>query len=147
MTEVLFVEVSADRLETRVCELTESFYARGIPLQILVADQKQASRLDELLWTYRPDSFVPHAVLPGEEDRPSLPVVIATKQAKVAGIEHLLMTDYCSPELVGQFAQAIHLVVVDDKERREASRQYWVQLRDAGFTLAHKKLSSPSFPT
>jgi hypothetical protein len=30
-------------------------------------------------------------------------------------------------------------VVVDNRERREASRRYWLQLREAGFILRHQK--------
>ena len=140
MTEVLFVEVTASRLELKACEIAEGFYARGTRLQIIAADQEQASRLDDLLWTFRPDSFVPHGILEGDRDDPSLPVIITTRQAQEPGIRNLLMLDHCSPELVAQFPQAIHLVVVDDHARRESSRRYWVQLRKAGFTLRHQKL-------
>ncbi len=48
MTEILFVEVTANRLEFRVCELAEGIYARGERLQILAPDSGQASRLDDL---------------------------------------------------------------------------------------------------
>lgn len=140
MTEVLFVEVTANRLEFRVCELAEGIYARGERLQILAPHSGQASRLDDLLWTFRPDSFIPHGLLEPAGANPALPVIIATREEPVPGIEHLLMLEFAAPEFLRSFAEAIHLVVVDNRERRAASRRYWVQLREAGFALRHQKL-------
>ena len=139
MTEILFVEVTANRLEFRVCELAEGIYVRGERLQILAPDSGQASRLDDLLWTFRPDSFIPHGLMEPAGGNPPLPVVITTREEPVSGIEHLLMLEFASPEFLRSFAEAIHLVVVDDRDRREASRRYWVQLREAGFSLRHQK--------
>ncbi len=140
MTEVLFVEVTTSRLEFRACEITEEIYGRGEKLQILAPDPAQASRLDDLLWTFRPDSFIPHGMLESNGSNPGLPVVISTREQQVPGMRHLLMLEFSSPEFLGSFVQAIHLVVVDNRARREASRRYWVQLRDAGFALRHQKL-------
>lgn len=140
MTEVLFVEVTATRLEFRVCELAEGIYAQGERLQILAPDSGQASRLDDFLWTFRPDSFIPHGLLEPAGDNPTLPIVITTREEQVPGIRRLLMLEFASPEFLRSFAEAIHLVVVDNRDRREASRRYWVQLREAGFSLRHQKV-------
>jgi DNA polymerase-3 subunit chi len=140
MTEVLFVEVTARRMEMRACEIAERTYTQGKRLQIIVADQSQARRLDDLLWTFRPDSFVPHGLFEEEKDQPPQPVVITTNLEPIPGIETLLMLNYCPIELVGQFSQVIHLIIVDNQERLQASREYWTQLKEAGFTLIHQKL-------
>ena len=140
MTEILFVEVTTNRLEFRVCELAEGIYARGERLQILAPDSAQASRLDDLLWSFRPDSFIPHGLLKPAGANPTLPVVLTTREEPVPGIRHLIMLELASPEFTRSFVEAIHFVVVDNRERREASRRYWVQLREAGFTLRHQKL-------
>ena len=139
MTEVIFVEVTAIRMEMRACEIAERNYLAGIPLQIITANQEQAARLDELLWSFKPDSFVPHGLLTGDRNEPSQPVVITDIQERLPQIKSLLMMDYCPVELVKRFSQAIHLVVIDNKERLEASRGYWTQLRDAGFTMRHQR--------
>jgi DNA polymerase-3 subunit chi len=139
MTEVIFVEVTASRMEMRTCEIAERTYAQGISLQIIAANQEQAARLDELLWSFRPDSFVPHGLYQGDQNEPSQPVAITHVTERVSGIEGLIMMDYCPVDLVKQFSQAIHLVVVDNPERLEASRRYWTQLKDAGFTMKHQK--------
>ena len=139
MTEVLFVEVAQSRMETRACEIAERTYVRGDKLQIIAGDQQQATRLDDLLWTFRPDSFVPHRFSRGEKDEVTSPVVITIDEEKIPGFEFLLMLNYCPVEIVEQFSQVTHLVVVDNQERLEASRHYWAQLKEAGFVLRHQK--------
>lgn len=139
MTEVLFAEITARRMEQRACEIAEHIYIRGDRLQIMVADREQAVRLDDLLWTFRPGSFVPHGFSEGDRDKFPPPVVITFEEKKIRGFECLLMLGYCTVETVGQFSRAIHLVVADNPARLEASRRYWTQLKDAGFTLRHQK--------
>ena len=139
MTQILFVEVTASRLEMRACEIAERTYAKGDRLQIIAADQQQAVRLDSLLWTFRPDSFVPHGIFEGEKDEIVPPVLICARQERFPDFDFLLMLDYCPVEIVGQFSKATHLVVLDNRERLEASRHYWTQLKEAGFTLRHQK--------
>ena len=139
MPEVLFVEVNANQMETRACEIAESIYAQGNRLQIIAGNEEQATRMDDLLWTYRHDSFIPHGIWKGFDNEIALPVVITNRQERVEGIEHLLMLDFCEVELVGRFSRAVHMVVTDSRERLEASRRYWTQLKEAGFSLRHQK--------
>ena len=139
MTEILFVEVTASRMEMRACEIAERNYSQGRRLQIIAVDEKQAVRLDDLLWTFKPDTFVPHDLWTGISGKPGQAVIITCKQEQVEGIDYLLMMDYCGVDLVGQFSQAVHLVVVDHPERLDASRSYWTLLKEAGFSLRHQK--------
>ena len=67
VTKVTFVEATANRIEMRVCEIAERTYTRGERLQIVAIDEEQAARLDDLLWTYKPDNFVPHGFWKGND--------------------------------------------------------------------------------
>ena len=138
MTEVIFVETSANRMEFRACQIAEENYARGRRLQIIAADQEQAERLDHLLWTFKPDTFIPHGLWAGSPDEPAQPVVITPRKEAVEGMDSLLMMGYGEVDLVSQFSQAFHLVVVDNQERLDGSRGYWTLLKDAGFSLRHQ---------
>lgn len=139
MTEVVFVEVAASRMEMRACEIAEHTYAQGDRLQIITIDEEQAARLDDLLWTYKPDNFVPHGLWKDMDSDSAQSVVITTRKERVPGIASLLTMDYCPVEVVQQFSKVIHVVVVDNQERLEASRRYWTLLKDAGFRLSHQK--------
>jgi DNA polymerase-3 subunit chi len=139
MTEVIFLKVTASRMEIRACEIAEHTYAQGERLQIIAIDEEQAARLDDLLWTYKPNSFVPHTLWKSMDNESAQPVVITTQKEQVPGIASLLTMDYCPVEMVQQFSKVIHVVVVDNQERLEASRRYWTLLKDAGFSLSHQE--------
>ena len=139
MTEITFVEVTASRMEMRACEIAEHTYAQGERLQIIALDEEQAARLDDLLWTYKPDNFVPHGRWKSMDSESDHPVVITTRKERVPGIASLLTMDYCPVKMVQQFSKVIHVVVVDNQERLEASRRYWTLLKEAGFSLRHRK--------
>ena len=137
MTEVIFVEVTTSRMEIRACEIAEENHARGSRLQIIALDQEQAERLDDLLWTFKPDSFVPRGLWAGSPDEPDQPVVITTRKEQVPGMDSLLMMGYCEVDLVSRFSHVVHLVV-DNEDRLDSSRRYWTLLKDAGFSLRHQ---------
>ena len=138
MTEVTFVEVTASRMEMRACEIAEENYARGRRVQILAVDREQAARMDDLLWTFKPESFIPHGLWARSPDQPEQPVVITTEKDAVEGMDSLLMMGYSEVDLVSRFPHAVHLVVADNHERLDSSRRYWTLLKDAGFSLRHQ---------
>jgi DNA polymerase-3 subunit chi len=139
MTTVVFVETTASLMETRACEIAEHLYAKGNSVQVIAVDDDQAKRLDDLLWTFKPDSFIPHRISTGSADEAGEPVVITTKKERLKKIDVLLMMDCLETGLVKQFSYVVHLIVVDNSERLGASRTYWAQLKEAGCMLQHQK--------
>ena len=45
-----------------VCELAKKAHAASQPLLVLARDMEQAERLDDLLWSFEPDAFIPHEI-------------------------------------------------------------------------------------
>jgi DNA polymerase-3 subunit chi len=59
------------------CELAKKACAAGQPLLVLAATMAQAEALDELLWEFDPDAYVPHQLAGIDEDDDLTPVLIA----------------------------------------------------------------------
>jgi DNA polymerase-3 subunit chi len=87
-------------MEMRACEIAEHTYAQGERLQIIALDEEQAARLDDLLWTYKPDNFIPHGIWKSMDSESDQPVLITTRKEPVPGIASLLTMDYCPVEMV-----------------------------------------------
>lgn len=49
----------SDVLHT-ACDLADKAWAEGLVVYVLASDEEQSQRMDELLWTFKQDSFVPH---------------------------------------------------------------------------------------
>jgi len=68
------VEHGTDEEVRRVaCRLAEKGWRKGYPVVLRAADAGEAQALDDLLWTFRQESFVPHGLA---VDDPGAPVVI-----------------------------------------------------------------------
>lgn len=60
MTEVLFYHLQRQPLEAVLPTLVEKCVERGWRVAIEVPDAERLAALDDHLWTYRDDSFLPH---------------------------------------------------------------------------------------
>jgi len=68
MPEVSFYVLSAQSANSRylfACKLTEKAYRSGAFIYILMDDDRQCRKLDDLLWTFRAGSFIPHQIYSG----------------------------------------------------------------------------------
>jgi len=69
------LERGADEEARRVaCRLAEKAWQQGYRVLLRTADADRARTLDDLLWTFRQESFVPHGL---HDEDPDAPVVIA----------------------------------------------------------------------
>nr|WP_161978282.1 DNA polymerase III subunit chi [Xylella fastidiosa] len=57
-----------------VCELVRKAYDTHQPALILARDQAQAEALDDLLWAFDPDAYIPHQIAGSDEDDDITPV-------------------------------------------------------------------------
>lgn len=116
-----------------VCELAKRAFANSLPTLVLVRDRAQAEELDDLLWSFEPDAFIPHQIagedmdeeeeadvliLPPDADAPMRPLVINLRDAAVeGGFERVLE------------------VVPADPAARDPLRERWKQYKARGFEL------------
>lgn len=89
------------------CQLALKAWRAGMPVFVRGADQTQCEELDELLWRFKNDSFVPHDL---HQHNPQAPVVLgldeppATSQGLLINLNPAL-----SPHLQ-QFGRVIEIV-------------------------------------
>ena len=89
------------------CQLASKGWQHGLSVFIRCQDDQQCNELDELLWTFRAERFIPHE-LHGVD--PLAPVVIGTEQPP-ASVQGLLinLSPTLSP-LTDQFSRVIEIV-------------------------------------
>jgi DNA polymerase-3 subunit chi len=114
------------------CRLAEKAYRLDNRVHIHVPDPEAARRLDDLLWTFRDGSFVPHE-LQGAGERQA-PVTIGCDAKSAERCDLLINLDDAVPESVGSFPRVAEVVTSDD-ECKALSRQRFVAYREQGHTL------------
>ena len=75
-------EGSATSPALLACKLGERAWRAGYRVLIVCADAEGCGQVDQLLWTFRDEAFVPHAQAPAHD--PLDPIVIGTDEAGLA---------------------------------------------------------------
>jgi DNA polymerase-3 subunit chi len=115
-----------------VCELVKKAYAAEQPTLVLARSQEQADALDDMLWAFDDESFIPHQIA-GDEDDAITAVVIATPGVETPDRPLVVnLRDECAP---GAYERVLEVVAADSAER-DGSRVRWTEYKRRGFDLA-----------
>ena len=116
-----------------VCELCRKANDAGLATLVLARDSAQAEELDDLLWSFNPDAFIPHQIAGSDEDEEEALVLIAPP-GQQAGLRPLVINlrDAAWMEPCDRVLE----VVPDDPAAREPLRERWRQYKAAGYALA-----------
>lgn len=134
MTRVGFYVVQAasasDRLHV-AARLADKAFAQGHRIYINAVDRPQADALDQLLWTFRPASFLPHG-LAGDEQ--SEQIAIGWGQDPGHHNDLLINLQLDIPAFFSRFKRVAE-VVTQDEGSLSALRKSWVFYKDRGYQL------------
>ena len=137
MTEIdFYVLADADprRRELLACRLAEK--AWGLGHRVFIHAPEQAHALDDLLWTFRDDAFLPHALA---DDDMYAPVVIGDGDEPMDSRYLLLNLSPSVPAFFSRFERVAE-IVNDEAAIREAGRERFRFYRDRGYSLRTHKL-------
>ena len=115
-----------------VCELARKAHERGLPSLVLARDAAQAEKLDDLLWSFDPDAFIPHQIAGAELDEEEADVLIAPPDADVP--LRPLVINLRDAAVEGEFERVLEVVPADDSARGPL-RERWKQYQARGFEL------------
>ena len=120
------------------CRLTDKAYNLGHTVYIFTTSEAQAAALDDLLWTFRQDSFIPHERYPlaGEE---SSPVLVGMAPPAEVDAQVLINFTDVLPEGFERFQRVVELVD-QHPEGLVKSRERFRQYRERGLTPETHKL-------
>ena len=143
MTRIDFYVLKDARPNARlgfVCRLVEKIYKQGLEILIHADDERQSALLDDLLWTWRQGSFIPHERLQASKP-PATPVMISHDPALEAP-SHQVLINLASevPMFFSQFERVAE-VVDPDEQTRQSARQRYRFYQDRGYPLDSHDIS------
>lgn len=104
------------------CQIAAQLFRDGKRVFIFTESEQHAHLLDELLWTFEADSFVPHN-LAGEGPRNGAPVEISWRPP--TNHRHVLINlATLVPGFFNQFNQIIDFVPASDSDKQAARERY-----------------------
>lgn len=96
------------------CSLIEKLYANGHKVYVHCQDVYEASQFNELLWTFKEESFVPHC-LTGEHEIEDCPIQIGCNPPSLSFQDVLIFLSAIPqvPEFYTQFSRVVEIVDAD----------------------------------
>jgi DNA polymerase-3 subunit chi len=123
--QVDFYHLTATPLDRVLPRVAERVLGDGGRL-LIVADEARLPALDKLLWTWRADSFLPHAYAGGDNDADQ-PILLAAEPAAVNKARNVVIADGRWRDEALVFDRAFHFF---DEDRIVEARQAWKALAD-----------------
>lgn len=115
------------------CRLVEKAFSQGHQVYINTESTTQLHQLDDLLWSYRDGSFLPHGVYEQTmTDKPPILLGYATEPRACNDI--LVNLSQEIPPYFSRFNRMAELVDADEA-RRAAARERFRYYKDRGYTL------------
>ena len=115
-----------------VCELARKAHDSDQPTLILARDAAQAEEIDDALWAFDEDAFIPHQIAGRNEGDDEVPVLIAPPDIDASA----------RPLIINMRDSAVTLecdrvleVVPADESARDPQRQRWTEYKTRGFAL------------
>lgn len=115
-----------------VCELARKAHDAGLWTLVLARDDAQAEAIDDLLWAFDDDAYVPHQVAGTDEEDDLAPVLIAAPGTDVPMRPLLINLRDEAP--AGAFERVLE-VVPADPAARVPLRERWKHYQAQGFAL------------
>ena len=139
MTEISFYVGKSDSLRDRLilaCRLTQKAYDKGWHIHIHTDSLATSQRLDELLWTWHPSSFLPHALADtARQER----ITIAHDYEPTDNCDYLINLSNTKPDFFSRFVRMgevldqSHDILTDGRKR-------YAYYRERGYTLKYHQL-------
>ncbi|MEM9706770.1 MAG: DNA polymerase III subunit chi [Pseudomonadota bacterium] len=137
MAEVLFYHLENTTLDTVLPGLLEKSLARGWRSIVRAAHEETLTHLDALLWSYKDDSFLPHAVGDDETDTDFVkrqPIWLSTGFGRPNDAEVLFVVGGGAlvTEEIGAYQRCVVIFDGVDGEALTTARALWKEIAASG---------------
>jgi len=137
MPEVLFYHLQNMSVENVLPPLLEKSLERGWRVVVQSTSQERADALDAHLWTYRDDSFLPHATW-RVGDAQDQPIILATEAGNPNGAQVRFLIDNAPlPDDADTYERMVLVFNGEDEEALAAARSAWTDCKSRGFDVTY----------
>ncbi len=137
MTEVLFYHLQRQPLEAVLPTLLERSLERGWRALVRATTDERLAALDDHLWTFSDESFLPHGT-DREPDAAEQPVVLTLSERNPNGAAVLFLVEGAPvPEDPSAYQRLVLLFDGNDADALAAAREEWQRVKGAGFAATY----------
>lgn len=137
MAEVLFYHLTQSRLEEALPDLLERSLARGWRVVVQTATPERRDALDQHLWTYKDDSFLPHGS-DSEGNGALQPILLTVEPEQRANDPQVrFLVEGAVPHDLAGLQRGVYLFDGQDPEQVVQARERWKVEKAAGHEVTY----------
>ena len=137
MTEILFYQLQRQPLEAVLPTLIVRSRAKGWRVAIQGMTEERLSSLDDILWTFSEESFLPHG-LEGRDNPADQPILLTLSAENRNGAEiRFLIEGAPEPEDAERYQRLVVLFDGRHEESLANARVQWKRLKDSGHAVTY----------
>ena len=136
MSDIGFYHLTRTPLERALPKILEKVLASGARAVVRAGSGERVAFLDGALWTYRPDSFLPHGSA-RDGEAAQQPIWLTTAEENPNGATILVLTDGTEAGDLDSFERCVDMFDGNDVDAVDAARARWTAYKDAGHALAY----------
>jgi DNA polymerase-3 subunit chi len=133
-----YILKSSPNRELAACRLCEKAWQQGMQIYIQADSESQALQLDELLWTFRDGSFIPHC-LTTDTAAAATPVIIGWNTEPQQTRQVLINLAQAVPPFYTQFERLAE-IVNQEEGIKNAGRERFAFYRQQNHELHHHEI-------
>jgi DNA polymerase-3 subunit chi len=136
MSDYRFYHLQTKTLDQALPELLTKALSLGHRIVVRTADKAATERLNEQLWTYRPDSFLPHgSAKDGQADRQ--PIYLTENDDNPNQAALLVLTHGEPAEDADAYALCCDIFDGSDETALSKARNRWKLVKEAGHEVTY----------
>ena len=136
MTRIDFYQTSGDE-HAFTCRLIDMVYRKGRQIYVHTSTEELARTLNEQLWTFKEDSFVPHSL---HSEAMDVPIKIGFDHEPEEHQDVLINLSGQIPHFFSRFDRVAEIVPVDQNSRKSA-RENYAYYKERGYVLNYHEIS------
>lgn len=137
MADIRFYHVTTQALHQAIPAILSKAYAQGKKMVLRVGDEDTLARYDDLLWSQKPESFLPHGT--GKDPRKEQqPIYLTLDEENPAKADMLALYNIDTvPANISDFSLVCDFISGQNPESVEAGRARWKAYKAAGHNVTY----------
>ena len=143
MTRIDFYQIDSDEAPLLfTCRLIEKVYRQGLQIYVHTNSEAQSIELDDLLWSFRDDRFIPHTLQSSHDEAP---IKIGHNAEPEDHQQVLVNLSLDVPDFFSRFDRVAEIVPLGE-ESRNSARQNYRFYKDRGYSLQYHEITQSRTP-
>jgi DNA polymerase III subunit chi len=140
--EISFYVLATESIQERhlfACKLIEKAYRSGVFAYVLTDSLEQSQHVDDLLWTFRAGSFIPHQIFIGELPSIENTILIGSNNPPERWLKTVINLSYQCPQNFQKTERILE--ILDSSEATKTwGRNRYREYQQAGIEITTHKM-------